>query len=704
MQYNFGNFVALFQKGVISSMTRKIKRSAVNLPSACFPDRGYKRSFFTLILLFICLSSCSQSDHHNFNKPGKIPIDGRRWYILNNASSGFEQLFNGKQFEHINTGYGTVLDNFDAYYRLEDGEQMTIDSMMMFDWEGTNPDHPMTLYAVTADWKRIPIAVFTGARYNAWNGPDPAKPDIYVLKNPISDIRYLVINSWGDLPGEIELYGSYKKPAPVPPVAKNYYPLSNYFGVNAFEWDFEAPEDPAKLNEKRLSAIGNFTGIRHYLDWEKIEAKEGVYTFAPASTGGWNYDTMYQWCYDQHIELLACVKACPQWLLDSYPADQRDNENIPMRYGRDPKEPASYLEQAKMGFQFAARYGRNRNVDRQLITVDKDNIPRSGLGTVRYIECDNERDKWWKGRKGYQTGREYAANLSAFYDGNKQKLGKGAGVKNADSTMRVVMGGLATPSTDYLQGMIDWCREFRGYKPNGDIDLPWDVINYHYYCNDADYDNSKKQTSGVAPEMTRASVIAGQFTQLAHQQAHGMPVWVTEAGYDVNNESPQKAPKINGRSALEVQADWLLRTSLLYSRLGIQRVFYYELIDDNPKLGSQYSTSGLINTDRSARPVADYFRQVNTMFGGYSFVRTISNNPIVDEYRSGGQTMYMLVVPGKGGVVKYTLDLGSDPAAVVYGPKYGSVQMDTEKRTAISGKIELEVSGSPLFVVPSSVR
>ena len=115
------------------------------------------------------------------------------------------------------------------------------------------------------------------------------------------------------------------------------------------------------------------------------------------------------------------------------------------------------------------------------------NTVKIGLGLIHYIECDNERDKWWKGRKAYQTGREYAANLSAFYDGHKNTLGPGVGVKNADPSVQVVIGGVAAATTDYVRGMIDWCREFRGYKANGEIDLCWDVINQHLYANNAQY-------------------------------------------------------------------------------------------------------------------------------------------------------------------------------------------------------------------------
>ena len=228
-----------------------------------------------------------------------------------------------------------------------------------------------------------------------------------------------------------------------------------------------------------------------------------------------------------------------------------------------------------MAFQYAARYGSNKKVDTGLLSVGPYNKVRVGLGTIHYIECDNERDKWWKGRQAYQTGREYAANLSAFYDGNKNTMGPGVGVKNADPEMKVVIAGLSAPNTDFVRGIIDWSIEHRGRRPDGTPDFPFDIINYHYYNNDADYVMDKKQTTGRAPELTNAAATAKKFVEMSHLYAGDMPVWVTETGYDTSQQSPQRARKINKRPALETQADWILRTSLLYARAGIQRLFFY---------------------------------------------------------------------------------------------------------------------------------
>jgi endoglucanase len=649
----------------------------------------------TTVLILYGLGSCSQSTH----TPPRIPIDPKRWSQLNNASASLSTLFNGNKYDKVNTTQGALLNNYDAYYPLLDGEEMTITGIKFFDWEGTTETHPMTLYAVFKDWEKVPIAVFTGTKYNEWVGPDPANPEKFTLSKAVSGFRYLVINSWGNFPGEIEFYGNYKSPKPAGNADIKAVPLKDFFGVNVFEWDFEAPEAPMIPDPGKLSIIINFSAIRHYADWEKLESQEGQYSFAPTSNGGWNYDTIYQWCNAKNIDILVCLKTIPKWMQATYPDNEKDDEDIPMRYGRDPKDPGSYIEQAKLGFQFAARYGSNTKIDHSLLHPDSRNKLRTGLNLVKYIECDNERDKWWKGRKAYQTGREYAANLSAFYDGDKNKMGPGVGVHSADPSMKVVMAGLAMPSTDYLRGMIDWCKEYRGYRSDGSVDCPWDVINYHFYANDASTDPSKHQTTGIAPELARADSFAREFINTSHLYLHDMPVWVTETGYDINPASPQKAAATPGKQATETQADWILRTSLLYARSGIQKVFFYQLYDDNAGSGARYATCGLVNKDKTARPAANYISQVSGTFGDCLYKATVCKDPLVDKYDCHGNDAYMLVIPDqKGRTANYNLWVGSGKSAFIYKPAANAPAMTVVKKEVTNEEIELTVTETPMFV------
>lgn len=423
-----------------------------------------------VIFFIIVFISCSGYQSYEKLNANKIRLEQSRWYQMTHSEVGVHELFDEKLSSTVETGKKSIIPNYEIYYPLLEGESISISQIRMYDGQGTN-SIPFKIFIIDKNWKRKKIAEFTGEHYNKWVGPNPLKPDDFKVDSVYKDIKYILLQSGDGFPTEIDFYGLYKK-VDNPPIQKiQTSTLRNFFGVNAFEWDFvDSKKDPYSLDSIRLAAISSFGGVRHYLDWERIEEKEGLFTFNPAHNGGWNYDAIYSFLKSLNKDLLVCFKTLPKWMLETYPTHLRDNENVPARFGKALDDPASYLEQAKAAFQFAARYGNNKVVDGGLLKVnsaprwsnDNPNEVKIGLGLVQYIECDNERDKWWKGRKAYQTGREYAANLSAFYDGHKKSLGKDVGAKNADPTIKVVMAGLADPSTDYLQGMIDWCREFRG--------------------------------------------------------------------------------------------------------------------------------------------------------------------------------------------------------------------------------------------------
>jgi len=666
-----------------------------------------KYCILTVFILTHFLRGWSQP---TFTQINKIPIDPKRWYQLNNATNGLDQLFDKEVHTDIFTGDGKLIKYYESYYPILSGEIIEIDAIKLFDWKGVS-ETPTIIYAISGNWKRTPIATFTGNRYDEWVGPYPKKLKQFKLDGAIKNIRYLMIRSGDIFPTEIELYGYYIKPDPFKSPVNPKVPLSNFFGVNGYEWNFEDGKmNPLVIDEKKMTAVKAFTGMRHYMDWKKLELTNGSFTFNPTHDGGWNYDAIYERCKREGIEVLACLKTIPDWILSTYPENLRNNENNPVKYNAILTDPRSYIDQAKVAFQFIARYGNNSKLNPSLVKVntakrwtgDQRNEVKIGMNLIKYIECDNERDKWWKGRKAYQTAREYAANLSAFYDGHKNTMGLGVGVKNADDKVQVVMAGVALANTDYLRGMIDWCKEFRGYKKDGTINVCWDIINYHLYTNDP------AKERGMAPEKSAVGVdavaIAKEFISVANQYLNGMPVWVTEAGYDINQGSRNKAIPIRNKTAFQTQADWMLRTSLLYARNGIQKLFFYQLYDDTPNSNGLYATSGLIKSDETRRPAADFLYQTNKLFGNYSYQKTLSQDPIVDQYQNNkGQLMYAIYIPDeKARVGDYLLNLGKYNTAFIYTPIVGADNMKMQRVKTNAGKVVINATETPIFVLGNS--
>ncbi len=498
-------------------------------------------------------------------------------------------------------------------------------------------------------------------------------------------------------------------------VRNNNVKLKNLLGINAFEWDFlQDPSDPndgSRIYEPKFELIKSFGAVRHYLDWDKIEHKQGAYTFNPTFHGGWNYDTVYHRSKEEGIPILVCIQNTPEWIYKDYPAKFRGAGNNPAPYGSNLGDPKSYIAQAKAAFQFAARYGANKAIDPSLVKVhsvarwneDSLNVAKIGLDYIKYMECGNEPDKWWFDATCQLTPEQYAANLSAFYDGHMGKLGKGVGVKSADPTMVVVMGGIARPDANYVRKMIEWCKENRGYNPDGSVNLCFDVINFHMYSNDyigwfADFRSKKR---GVAPETNDMGEVALSFQKLVDDLGKEVEIWTTETGYDLNVNSVQRAIPIGDKTAELTQADWIIRTSLMYARHGISRVFFYQLYDTNePGTGDDvaFGTSGLLINGKR-KPAAAYLLQVKKLFGEYTYENTIMDDPYVDIYRLGNKKMYALVVPDETGRKEdYELDLGNFKKARIYYLQPDSDNPLIVEKDTPNGTLKVEVTETPVFV------
>lgn len=475
----------------------------------------------------------------------------------------------------------------------------------------------------------------------------------------------------------------------VDPITSAGTKFRDVLGVNGFDWEYTA-DNSSQLDQGKINLINTFTGFRQYLDWDKIEPREGAFDMG-------HYDQIYQKNMELGITSLLCLQIIPGWMRKTYPeynaADPFGSlrDYTPVPYGSDKSSPSSYSAMAKIGFQIAARYGTNKMINRSLVKTAayESASPKIGQGTLKYIECSNEPDKTWRGPNAQQTPEQYAAQLSAFYDGHMGTLGADVGVKTADPEMKVVMAGIADPNPDFVKRMIEWCKVNR--VKDGKYTLCFDVINYHHYSNE----NWK---IGKAPELSDVGSVADSFIRLSDTYANKTEVWVTECGFDVNPKSPQGVVSILNKSTRETQADWTLRTSLLYARKGIKRTFFFILNDVNVNDATQYASAGLIENGKR-RIAGDYIYQAKKLMGDYAYQSTVSNDPLVDLYTLGNGKIYVLTIPDqKNRKANYTLNLSNEVKEVtIYTPQPGADEM-LAKKVNVNGAVVINVTETPTFV------
>lgn len=358
-------------------------------------------------------------------------------------------------------------------------------------------------------------------------------------------------------------------------------------GVNGFHW---VPPD----------LITPFHLYREYQCWEWMEQEKGLCRFEPTDSAAGNYDTHYTQLRARGIQPVACVHQTPEWLLEGYPRKQHLKDFKPVPFGEPTTDPHSYRYFARFLFQLAARYGRVKHPATKLSINprarwqgDGPNRPKSGLDLLRYIEVWNEPDRWWSDPETYFSPAEYAAMLSACYDGHEGQLGAGYGIKTADASMKVVMAGLSNFNPDYLKDVVAWSRQHRK-----DRRFPADVVNFHHYSN-------KNQAlkpnfeQGIAPEADQLQAKLKPLIQYTRKVLPGRDFWYSEFGYDTCDNSPQRAVPFGRYTMEETQAAWLVRSYIEAIAAGVDAAFAYNIIDEDNEAGGLFQCSGLARSQRA---------------------------------------------------------------------------------------------------------
>jgi len=322
----------------------------------------------------------------------------------------------------------------------------------------------------------------------------------------------------------------------------------------------------------------------------------------------------------------------------------------------------------------------------------------SGLDVLDYLEMWNEQDKWWKDIVAFYSPYEYSAMLSADYDGHGKTLGTTVGVKNADPTMKVVMGGIEEISLDYIRAMKLWV-DFN--RP--DQKFPADVVNMHYYCSNGD---TGKPPNGICPEDCKFKELFLPVRDWLDRYLPGIEFWVSEFGYDSNSASPQGVPSIGSTNNFVVQAQWLVRSYLALATARVDRAHQYWLTDENDLSSyGRFETSGMIDNKNNPKPAWFYVYTMKNRLANMRFINDSINDQVnVAKFASDDRksatyvvwsgTAYERLVPN------HYVQIEGNPSKVIQVTlTNGQTNGVEEPLTVNAGMVVVTVSETPLFIV-----
>ncbi|MDN3548768.1 fibronectin type III domain-containing protein [Mucilaginibacter aquaedulcis] len=257
--------------------------------------------------------------------------------------------------------------------------------------------------------------------------------------------------------------------------------------------------------------------------------------FVFASSHVWNWDTELTEYKSRNQKVLFTLNNSPLYLRDTGYASAGLAK--PVDPGLNPMDlnvttsPFSYTHYARLAYNVAARYGRNKEVDLNYVQYEADEPFAVGLDLLEYVEFGNEKDAYWTGANGYHSATEMAAIMSAIYDGHKGQMGAGYGFRAADPTMKMGNAGLAiSDNIGYIKIMMLWWDTNRGYG-----DYPIDFISVHYYNSTGGSQaggTGSGDAHGIPPEQGDYMPTIQKFIDFRNRQLQKCEFFLSEYGYD----------------------------------------------------------------------------------------------------------------------------------------------------------------------------
>lgn len=384
----------------------------------------------------------------------------------------------------------------------------------------------------------------------------------------------------------------------------------------------------------------------------------------------------------------------------------REYHMVKRDLGDNPAEPAP-LPFGKDGTDWAGIYrewtskGWNVEVSLQFETVDREKWtdietqardygrryarefgPSGERRYVDTVEIGNEPSKW--------SDEDYSRMFRAM----------ARGIREGDPKMRIATSNItAGPSGA-------WDKSVTCIAPYPEL---YDILALHIYA-ELEQEPSWRRSYPENPKLLRYLNDVDALCRWRDEHAPEKEVWITEFGYDSSTKTADpkgKLPQWVGVTD-EQQAQWLVRSLLVFASLDVGRAYIYFFNDrDTPSL---HASAG-ITRNFEPKPSFHALAHLQEVLGDYRFSRVVQNEPgklRVQEFEHGDDPKSLVWAawsPTGDGVaarhllrdVPGTLDRAERMPLEAARGDVGRSAVDARQRD--DGSIEVEVGESPIYLV-----
>ncbi|MEI7809917.1 MAG: hypothetical protein WCJ07_15675, partial [Verrucomicrobiota bacterium] len=212
----------------------------------------------------------------------------------------------------------------------------------------------------------------------------------------------------------------------------------------------------------------------------------------------------------------------------------------------------------------------------------------------------------------------------------------------------------------------------------------FDVLNIHTYAQMEGWPTWRRSFP-EDPKLPRYLQDVAALCQWRDAHAPGKPVWITEFGYDSSTKQPE--PKGDFAKWIGVndtqQAQWLVRSLLVFSAMPVERAYVYFFNDEDKP--SVHASAGVT---RYFQPKPSFYAlsHLQQMLGEYRFHSLVTNEPgrlRIHEYRNDARKIIWAVWSPTGDGKNIAVTLENVPGQLV-GAQRMPLIADTSDRPAIT--------------------
>lgn len=302
--------------------------------------------------------------------------------------------------------------------------------------------------------------------------------------------------------------------------------------------------------------------------------------------------------------------------------------------------------------------------------------PSGNRKLLESVEIGNEPGKW--------SDTDYSQIFKAMAEG----------IRAGDPKLKIATCNMTTGKSGDYEKSVDCLKGFTEI---------FDVLSIHSYAQLEGWPTWRRSFP-EDPALKHHLPDVRALCNWRDEHAPNKPVWITEFGYDSTTQPNAKSgdfEKWQGVSDVQ-QAQWLVRSLLVFSAMPVQRAYVYFFNDeDQPSL---HASAGIT---RHFQPKPSYhaLAHLQKMLGDFRFQKVITDQVgrlRIQQYQDDDGTIIWAVWSPTGNGNQFSTTLENLPGELISlqrMPLNDGSPAPLALPPTVSGTLEIQVDENPLYLV-----